>query len=92
MNTLYTVLACVFLLIILSFFRSKRAKSRVVRVVDDKCTGCRRCLKICRHRALEIVDDETAPHIFVKYPKKCTACGKCIAVCKFEALELVDRK
>ena len=89
---IFLISAGVFLLVASFLYRNKRARSSVVRVVDDRCTGCRRCLEICRHRALEIVDDETAPHIIVKYPKKCTACRKCIAVCKFNALELVDRK
>ena len=92
MNTVL-ILTSLFLLIVLSsLYRSKRAKNKVVRVIDGNCTGCRRCMKRCRHKALDIVKDETSVRIVVKYPGKCNACGNCVAACKFNALELVSRK
>ncbi|MDR0363623.1 MAG: 4Fe-4S binding protein [Bacteroidales bacterium] len=81
------------LIIILSYFRNKRAKNKVIHVIDNNCTGCRRCLKKCRHKALEMVNGETSNrHVILKHPEKCTACKDCIIACKFNALELVDRK
>ena len=92
MKTLYIVLASLLLFFVLGYSRNKRAKKKVVRIIDNNCTGCRRCIKKCRHKALDTVNDETEQHIAVKYPEKCTACGDCVAACKFNALELVDRK
>ena len=92
MNTLYIILASLILFFILGdFHRRKRAKSRVVHVVDNQCTGCKRCMKRCHHKVLDLVDDSTGAHIAVEYPERCTACGDCVTVCKFNALELIDR-
>ena len=80
-------------LLIASFiYRSKRAKNKVVSVIDENCTGCSRCIKKCRHKVLNIKEDEVGKLVVVEYPRKCTACGDCIIVCKFNALELVNRK
>ena len=93
MNTYIITISIVSLVVVLIYFRNKRAKTKVVRIVDENCTGCQRCLKKCRHKALEMVTDETGRRVVtLKYPDKCTACRDCIIVCKFNALELVDRK
>ena len=92
MNT-YLIVAGSFLLIIFfAYARSKRAKNKIVYVIDTKCTGCQRCLKTCRYKALEIEKNEIGRQFVVlKYPEKCTACRDCVIVCKFKALELVNR-
>ena len=92
MNTYIIITSSLLLIIVLSYFRNKRAKSKIVRVIDDKCTGCQRCLKTCRHKALDITDNGTGRCVVLKHPEKCTACRDCIIVCKFNALELVSRK
>ena len=90
--TAYIVIASLLLLIIvLSCLRSRRAKSKVIRVISDSCTGCQRCLKACRHKALEVVNSEIGRRVVLKRPEKCTACRDCIIACKFNALELVSR-
>ncbi len=89
--TTYIIIASLLLLIIVhGYFKNKRAKSKVVRVIDNNCTGCQRCLKKCRHKALEMGNSETGRHVVLN-PDKCTACGDCLVVCKFNALELVNR-
>ena len=84
--------AGVILLIAGYIFRSKRAKNKVVSVIDNNCTGCRRCVKKCRRDVLNIAENEAGGLVVVEYPDKCTACGDCIVVCKFNALELVKRE
>ena len=92
MNILYIISAGLILLYIIGqIHRSKRAEKRVVRVISNNCTGCKRCVKKCRRKALDIVNEETRLHAVVN-PGKCTACRDCIAVCKFNALEIVERK
>lgn len=89
--TTYIIIASVLLLFFtLGYFRHKRARSKVVHVVDENCTRCQRCVKKCRRKALEVVNTEAGRRIVLN-PNKCTACGDCLAVCKFNALEIVSR-
>lgn len=91
--TKYIIIASSLLLVIvLSYFRSKRAKNKVVRVIADNCAGCQLCVKKCRHKALEMTDSDNGKCVVLKYPEKCTACRDCILVCKLKAVELVNRK
>ncbi|MDR0429535.1 MAG: 4Fe-4S binding protein [Tannerellaceae bacterium] len=91
--TTYIITSGVVLLIItLSYFRNKRAKSKIIHVIENNCIGCRRCVKKCRHKALEMATGEVNKLVTLKYPDRCTACKDCIIVCKCGALELVDRK
>ncbi len=91
---LFLIVASLLLLIIIPvhFSRNKRAKNKVVYVIDNNCTGCQRCVKRCRRKALDITNDKSGLHVALKHPEKCTACGDCVAVCKFKALELTYRK
>ncbi|MDR1348339.1 MAG: 4Fe-4S binding protein [Prevotellaceae bacterium] len=60
----------------------------MIRVIEDNCKGCGKCLSICRRNVLEAVKDEKGTHIAVKNPDNCTACSNCVKACKFKALEL----
>jgi ferredoxin len=71
--------------------RRKKSRNKVIRVVDNRCIRCRRCIKGCSRHVLEMVRDETESHVAVKDPDRCTACGDCIKKCRFNALELVER-
>ncbi len=59
-------------------------KSLITYSINDACTGCTACVKVCAFDAIsgkkksrhEIHDD------------KCTRCGACIAVCPDEAIEV----
>jgi NAD-dependent dihydropyrimidine dehydrogenase PreA subunit len=88
---LWIVGAIVALRLIGGIFRHKRGRNKVIRVVESNCTGCRRCLRRCRHRVLDTINDAKGAHVFVKNPNYCTACGDCVSVCKFNALELVTK-
>jgi NAD-dependent dihydropyrimidine dehydrogenase PreA subunit len=92
MNTLYIVSASLLLLWILgTLHRNRRAKNRIIRVTEENCTGCGRCVKRCSRRVLEIIVNENGKHAVVKNPDKCTACGDCIPKCKFNALEMIEQ-
>ncbi|MDR2042424.1 MAG: 4Fe-4S binding protein [Tannerella sp.] len=71
--------------------RRQRRRKKVIDVLERNCSGCRRCVKKCPRRALEMVEDETGIHATVKYPDRCTACGDCLDKCKFNALQLIER-
>lgn len=85
------IASVVLLIIIMSYLRTKQAKSKVVRVTTDNCTGCQLCVKKCRHKAMTVEKDEKGRHILID-SAKCTACSDCIPACKFDALKVVNRK
>jgi NAD-dependent dihydropyrimidine dehydrogenase PreA subunit len=73
-------------------YRHKKGRNKIIHVVEDNCTGCRRCLKRCRHHVLDTVSDEKGAPVYVKNPAHCTACGDCLSGCKFKALVLMEKK
>jgi electron transfer flavoprotein alpha subunit len=54
-----------------------------IKVLDDKCTGCKLCVKVCPFGAIEIKDKKAIIDL-----TKCTFCGACVTACKFEAIDL----
>ncbi|MBM3253806.1 MAG: 4Fe-4S dicluster domain-containing protein, partial [Candidatus Omnitrophica bacterium] len=58
-----------------------------IRVVRDKCTGCRLCIKACPFDAIKIVDKVAVIDLGV-----CNLCGACVESCKFKAIILSKDK
>jgi electron transfer flavoprotein alpha subunit len=50
-------------------------------IVDEKCTGCKACVKVCPYGGVD-VDGKLA-----KLNDKCTHCGACVDSCKFDAIK-----
>ncbi|MEI6856326.1 trans-4-hydroxy-L-proline dehydratase activase [Psychrilyobacter sp.] len=53
---------------------------------EDKCTGCGRCIKICREEAIKLKNGNP----FVEL-EKCKSCGRCAEFCISGAKEHVGR-
>ena len=59
----------------------------VYNIDENKCTGCRTCVKSCPMDVLAF-KTETKKAV-VKYPKECVMCCICIADCPTGAIEAV---
>jgi MinD superfamily P-loop ATPase len=58
----------------------------VPRIIEERCTYCRRCAEFCQYNAL-FVAGETA----MVFPELCHSCGGCKLVCPENAIEEAPR-
>ncbi|MCD6322083.1 MAG: 4Fe-4S binding protein, partial [Clostridiales bacterium] len=53
-----------------------------IKIISDKCVGCRLCVGACPFGAIEMNDDRKAVIL-----DNCTLCGICVSSCKFDAID-----
>jgi len=56
--------------------------SKVAYIIEDRCTGCGECAKVCTYEAVKTVNGR-----YVIDPFLCEGCGACIFVCKSMAIK-----
>ncbi len=54
-----------------------------IKVITDKCYGCKVCLPSCPFGIIEIVDKKAV------IKDGCNMCGACVSACKFKAIEIL---
>lgn len=59
-----------------------------VRILTEKCIGCKLCVKSCPFNAIDIKDGKAVLN------DNCTGCGACESACKFKAIQVdkVEKK
>ncbi len=51
---------------------------------EEKCRGCRRCMKVCANNGLEF---NTETRKMTVNRDNCVGCGRCLGACNFDAIE-----
>ncbi|SDL54535.1 ATP-binding protein [Halarsenatibacter silvermanii] len=59
---------------------------KIVKIDEDKCTGCGECIPACDEGAIEIVDGVAR----LKEERLCDGLGDCLGECPEDAIELVE--
>lgn len=54
-------------------------------ISQEKCRGCKRCLRECANGGLEFDNGK----MYVNYDN-CVGCGRCLGACNFDAIEFVQ--
>lgn len=52
-----------------------------IRILTDKCVGCKICVGACPFNAIEVVGKKAG------IKENCTLCGACVSSCKFKAID-----
>jgi electron transfer flavoprotein alpha subunit/NAD-dependent dihydropyrimidine dehydrogenase PreA subunit len=53
-----------------------------IQIIEHKCVGCGKCIKVCPYDAIDLVDKLAVIN------ENCTICGACVESCPFDAIVL----
>ena len=58
---------------------------RAVHIDSELCTGCKRCIEVCRADVMLPNPEKGGP--VVLYPEECWFCGCCVAHCPYRSYQ-----
>ena len=67
---------------------SNKVKRKIIRINEEICTGCGKCVSPCAEGAIQVVDGKAR----VLQDALCDGAGFCIGTCPTGALTLEDRE
>jgi electron transfer flavoprotein alpha subunit len=53
-----------------------------IQIIEHKCVGCGKCIKVCPYDAIDLIDKLAVIN------ENCTICGACVESCPFDAIVL----
>lgn len=62
---------------------------RAVHIDSELCTGCKRCIEVCRADVMLPNPEKGGPPV-VLYPEECWFCGCCVAHCPVQGAIRVE--
>lgn len=69
------------------FFREEKAFTPIPKVDERACTLCKKCMEICRFRAITVIGETV-----LTFPELCHGCGGCIEICPENAIREAGRE
>ncbi|WP_419658890.1 cobyrinic acid a,c-diamide synthase [Desulfosarcina variabilis str. Montpellier] len=66
---------------------TKTVNTPVPQIDLDACNQCKKCMDICRFRAIAVIGD-----MVLTFPELCHSCGGCMAICPESAITETDRE
>ena len=57
-------------------------KRKMIEIDEEKCTGCKVCMKVCPHHVIEMIDKKAQAARL----ERCVECGACDLNCEFGAI------
>lgn len=67
-----------------------KIKRNIIKIDEEKCTGCGLCIPSCHEGALQIVDTPNGPKARLVKENFCDGLGACLGDCPPGALSVVD--
>jgi ferredoxin len=70
----------------------KKIKRKIIKIDEDLCNGCGKCIPACPEQALQIVETPKGPRARIVKEIYCDGLGACLGNCPTNALTLVEEE
>lgn len=70
----------------------KKVKRSIIKIDEDKCTGCGLCISGCPEQALQIVETKAGPKARLVKEFYCDGLGACLGFCPEGAIKVIEQE